>query len=226
MTFTLTPLSHYNSITEPHAHFLLFLMEDLTINIPSHFIISIINVYQDTATHDKLIFPLAITRILQHFSIPIPLSPFYTIIGPISIGSVQRSEAQLQPKRPWVEMTDLATFIVPPSSLASSISASSSSATGNVTLKAIMEQLQQMQANFGGRLDYLTNDMCQMNTQVGHIARQRLTWLVLLLLTLLLQRPRLMIRLMMIRMMLTLLVMIRWRPFSDLSFVIRDKNGE
>ena len=106
-------------------------------------------------------------------------------------------------------MTDPATFIVPPSSLASSISASSSSATGNVTLKAIMEQLQQMQANFGGRLDYLTNDMCQMNTQVGHIARRQLTWLVLLLLTLLLQRPHLMIRLMMIRMMLTLLVMIR-----------------
>ena len=29
MTFTLTPLSHYNSITEPRAHFLLSLMEDL-----------------------------------------------------------------------------------------------------------------------------------------------------------------------------------------------------
>ena len=29
MTFTLTPLSHYNSITEPRTHFLLSLMEDL-----------------------------------------------------------------------------------------------------------------------------------------------------------------------------------------------------
>ena len=28
MTFNLTPLSHYNSITEPHAHFLLSLLED------------------------------------------------------------------------------------------------------------------------------------------------------------------------------------------------------
>ena len=30
-----------------------------------------------------------------------------------------------------------------------------------------------MQANFGGRLDYLTNEMCQMNTRVGRIARQQ-----------------------------------------------------
>ena len=70
-------------------------------------------------------------------------------------------------------MTDPATFIVPPSSSASSISASSSSATGNVTLKAIMEQLQQMQANFGGRLDYLTNEMCQMKTLEARIARRQ-----------------------------------------------------
>ena len=74
MTFTLTPLSHYNSITEPRARFLLFLMEDFTIDFSSHFITSIIDVNQDTATHDKLIFPSAITWILQHFSIRIPLS--------------------------------------------------------------------------------------------------------------------------------------------------------
>ena len=41
MTFTLTPLSHYNSITELYARFLLSLLEDLTINFPSHFITSI-----------------------------------------------------------------------------------------------------------------------------------------------------------------------------------------
>ena len=51
-TFALTPLSHYNSITEPRARFLLALMEDLTIDFLSHFIISIINVYQDSTTHD------------------------------------------------------------------------------------------------------------------------------------------------------------------------------
>ncbi|KAL0013998.1 hypothetical protein SO802_001067 [Lithocarpus litseifolius] len=89
MTFNLTPLSHYNSITDPHAHFLLSLMEDLTIDFPSHFITFIIDVYQDTATHDKLIFSLAITRILQYFSIPMPLSLLFTIMGAISAGSAR-----------------------------------------------------------------------------------------------------------------------------------------
>ena len=39
MTFVLHPLSHYNSITEPHSLFLLSLLEHLTIDFPSHFII-------------------------------------------------------------------------------------------------------------------------------------------------------------------------------------------
>ena len=78
MTFTLTPLYHYNSITEPRAHFLLSLLEDLSIDFPSHFITSILDVYQDMVTHDKFIFHSAITRILHHFSIPIPDSPYYT----------------------------------------------------------------------------------------------------------------------------------------------------
>ena len=95
MTFTLTPLSHYNSIIELRAYFLLSLMEGLTIDFPSHFIISIIDVYQGTATHDKLIFPSAISWTFQHFSIPIPLYPLVTIMGAISTGSVQRSAAQL-----------------------------------------------------------------------------------------------------------------------------------
>ena len=30
-----------------------------------------------------------------------------------------------------------------------------------------------MEADFGSRLDYLTNEMCQMNTRVGHIARRQ-----------------------------------------------------
>ena len=69
MTFFFNPLSHYNSITKPHAQFLLSLSEDLSIDFSSHFIIFIIDVYRDTMTHDKLIFPLAITWILRHFSI-------------------------------------------------------------------------------------------------------------------------------------------------------------
>ena len=42
---------------------------------------------------------------------------------------------------------------------------------GGVTLKAIMEQVQRIQADFSGCLDYLTNEMCQMNTRVGRIPR-------------------------------------------------------
>ena len=72
MTFVLHPLSHYNSIVKPHARFLFSLLEHLTIDFPSHFILSIINVYRDTAIHDKLIFPLAITQILCHFPVPFP----------------------------------------------------------------------------------------------------------------------------------------------------------
>ena len=78
MTLTLTPLPHYNSITEPRAHFLLSLLEDLFIDFHSHFSTSILDVYLDTATHDKLIFPSAIMHILRHFSIPIPDSPYFT----------------------------------------------------------------------------------------------------------------------------------------------------
>ena len=95
MTFVLTPLSHYNSITEPHARFLLSLLEHLTIDFPTYFITSIIDVYQDMATYDKLIFPSTITRILHHFSIPIPNSPYFIIMGAINAASIQRSKTQL-----------------------------------------------------------------------------------------------------------------------------------
>ena len=67
MTFGLHPFSHYNSITEPHARFFLSFLEHFTIDFPSHIILSIIDVYLDSATRDKLIFPSAITRILRHF---------------------------------------------------------------------------------------------------------------------------------------------------------------
>ena len=88
MTFTLTLLSHYNSITESHARFLFSLMKDLFIDFPSHLITSIIDMYQDTATCDKLIFPSTITWILQHFHILIPLSSLFTIMGAICTGSI------------------------------------------------------------------------------------------------------------------------------------------
>ena len=141
MTFTLTPLSHYNFITEPRARFLLSFLEDLSIDFPSHFITFVLDVYQDTTTRDKLIFFLAITRILHHFSIH---------MGAIGAGFVWRSEAQLRPKRPRVETIDLTAFAVH-SSLAPS-----TSVAGGVTLKAIMVQLQHIDAH----LDSLIDEMC------------------------------------------------------------------
>ena len=56
MTFVLHPFSHYNSITEPRAQFLLSFLEHLTIAFPSHFILFIIDVHLDSASCDKLIF--------------------------------------------------------------------------------------------------------------------------------------------------------------------------
>ena len=70
IAFVLHPLSHYNSTTEPHARFLLALLEHLTIDFPSHYILFILDVYRDTTTYDKLIFPLAITQ--DHFLSYVP----------------------------------------------------------------------------------------------------------------------------------------------------------
>ena len=65
-------------------------------------------------------------------------------------------------------MTDPTASTIPPSS-----STPFTSAAGGVTLEAIMVQPQQMEANFGGCLDYLIDEMCQMNTQIGRIARKQ-----------------------------------------------------
>ena len=73
MTFILHPLSHYNSITEPRARFLLSLLEHLTIDFPSHFILSIIDVHLDSASRDKLIFPSSITGFYTIFLFLFPL---------------------------------------------------------------------------------------------------------------------------------------------------------
>ena len=70
IAFVLHLLSHYNSTTEPHARFLLALLEHLTIDFPSHYILFILDVYRDTTTCDELIFPLAITQ--DHFLSYVP----------------------------------------------------------------------------------------------------------------------------------------------------------
>ena len=89
MIYVLHHLSHYNSITEPHARFLLSLLEGLTIDFSSHFILSLIDVYRDTVTHDKLIFPSAITRILHHASVSYPEFPHFSVIYAIDTTTVR-----------------------------------------------------------------------------------------------------------------------------------------
>ena len=91
MTFVLTPRSHYNTITEPSAHFLLSLMEGLSIDFPSHMIDSMIDCYCDTTTRDKIIFPSAITCILTHLHITIPPIPHFFVMVVISKEFVRRS---------------------------------------------------------------------------------------------------------------------------------------
>ena len=96
MTFVLYPLSHYNSITKSCARFLLYLLEHLTIDFPSHFILSLIDVFQDLVSRDKLIFPSAITRILRHFSVPSPASNPFTFMCAIDAANVKCSQAQFR----------------------------------------------------------------------------------------------------------------------------------
>ena len=131
MAFVLHPLSHYNSITEPRAQFLLSLLEDISIDFPSHFILSLIDVYRDTATPDKLIFPLVITQIFCHFFVPFPFSPHFSMMGAIDTDTVRWSKVQLRPQGPQTQT------VAPPTSLAPSTSAPSSS-VGSMTFDVIM----------------------------------------------------------------------------------------
>ena len=93
MTFVLHPFSHYNSIIEPRAQFLLSLLEHLNIDFSSHFILSIIDVCRDMTTRDKLIFPSPITRILCHFFVPFPSSDHFFVMCVIDAATIKSSEA-------------------------------------------------------------------------------------------------------------------------------------
>ena len=73
--------------------FLLSLIEDLSIDFLSHFILSLIDVFRDTVTRNKLIFPLAITRILRHFSVSFPPSDHFFVMGAIDVATVRWSDA-------------------------------------------------------------------------------------------------------------------------------------
>ena len=161
MTFVLHPLSHYNSIIEPCARFLLSLLEHLTTDFPSHFILSIIDVHLDLASCDKLIFPSAITKILCHFSVPFPSSNHFTIICAIDYATIKRSEAQFRSQQ-----SDSAEPSSRSAPSRSTPSASAPSSLGDVSLGDIMAQLQRMDA----RLDTLSTVLYQVNVRVGHIA--------------------------------------------------------
>ena len=165
MTFVLPPLSHYNSIIEPRAQFLLSLLKYLTIDFPSHFILSIIDVYRDMASRDKLIFPSAITRILRHFSVPFPASDHFIYMCAIDAATVKWSEVQFRSRQSGSAAPP--TYSVPSRSAPSTSIPSSS--TSDVTLEDIMMQLQCMDA----RLDTLSTELYQVNIHVGRIARRQ-----------------------------------------------------
>ena len=89
MTFILHPLFHYNSITEPCSRFLLSLLNDISIDFPSHFILSLIDVYRDMSTHDKLFFSSAIMRLLRHFSVSFLESPYFMVMSAIDVAAIR-----------------------------------------------------------------------------------------------------------------------------------------
>ena len=166
MNFVLQTLSHYNSITKSHARFLLALLEHLTINFLSHFILSILDAYRDTATRDKLIFPSAITRILCHFSIPFPSSNHFSVICAIDYATVKCSKAQFRSQQ-LDSIVAHSSYSAPSRSVPSTSAPSSS--TSDVSLGDVMEQLQHMVA----RLDTLSTELYQVNIRVSCIARRQ-----------------------------------------------------
>ena len=133
MTFVLHPFFHYNSITEPRARFLLSLLEHLTIDFPSHFILSIIDVHLDSASRDKLIFPSAIMRILRHFSVHFPSSDHFTVMCSIDYATVKHSKAQF-----LSQQSDSAAPSSRSAPSRSTPSASVPSSSGDVSLGEVM----------------------------------------------------------------------------------------
>ena len=117
------------------------------------------------ATRDKLIFPLAITRILRHFSVLFPSSDHFFVMCAIESATVKCREVQFRSRQ-----LDSA---APPSHLAPSQSIPSTSApsssTSDVSLRDIMVQLQRMDS----RLDTLSTELYQVNIHVGCIARRQ-----------------------------------------------------
>ena len=151
MTFVSHPLSHYNSIIEPRARFLVSLFEHLTIDFPSYFILSILDVYRNMATRDKLIFPSAITRILYHFFVPFPSSNHFFVMCAIDAATIKRSKVQFRSQQ---SNSTTSPSRSTPSRSAPSTSTPSSS-TSDVSLGDVIAQLQHM----NGRPDTLSTEL-------------------------------------------------------------------
>ena len=143
---------------------MLSLLEHLTIDFSSHFILSIIDVHLDSVSRDKLIFPSSITRILCHFSVPFPSSNHFSIMCAINYTTVKRSEAQFRSRQ-----TDSAAPSSHSAPSRSTSSASAPSSSSDVSLGDVMAQLQRMDA----RLDTLSMELYQVNVRVDRIARQQ-----------------------------------------------------
>ena len=141
---------------------MLSLLEDISIDFLSHFILSLIDVYKDTTTCDKLIFPSVITQILHHFSVSFPVSPHFSMMGAIDAATVRQSEAQLRLRRPQTQTT------APLASTAPSTSTPLSFTSG-ATFEAIMTQLVRMDAH----LNTFSDELCLVNTRVGRITRRQ-----------------------------------------------------
>ena len=58
--------------------------------------LSIIDVFRDMATRDKLISPSAITQNLCHFFVPFSYSDHFFVMYAINVITVKRSEAQFR----------------------------------------------------------------------------------------------------------------------------------
>ena len=137
-------------------------LEHLTIDFPSYFILSIIDVHLDSASLNKLIFPSAIARILSHFSVPFPYFDHFTIMCAIDYAIVKRSKAQFRSRQ-----SDSAAPSSRSTPSQSTPSASVPSSSSDVSLGDVMAQLQRMDA----RLDTLSTELYQVNVRVSRIAR-------------------------------------------------------
>ena len=126
----------------------------------------LMSVHLDSASHDKLIFPSAIMRILCHFSVPFPSFDHFTVMCAIDYATVKCSEAQFR-----LRQSDSATPSSHSAPSCSALSTSAPSSSGDVSLGDVMAQLQHMDAH----LDTLSTELYQMNVYVNRIARWQAT---------------------------------------------------